>query len=613
MVVEVEKEFGIEGKSKRESKRCAHLGIIETSLSLSPEFDFWVDYETVLTREQRFAMLGRSKFYLSARSFVEEGWTIWDSRREWNRILSSIRTVADVFSSLKHSYSSLLPSHCRLHAKFRPKSYNRSGNSDSVNVVQYEDDGSKAYLKDIARSHSIRLDPVDAPKELFKYRKRIQRIISWAYANGLVPTMMTLTTFHRWDNLKELCNVLRKSWQSLLGSHWGRRWRKSVDLQGFICRQEETINDTEENNSGWHPHYHVILFVPRELVQTLSNSEVALREQWLKWIKKYYHEETGKEILYAYINTGDASSFIPSNTGPIIRTIDFAIHTVIQNAKNVQAVIDQSFAYVSVADFKSHVESNHPHLNMPNHYLNVTDTNKLWAVDEDNHLHQMSVGNAREILLNGVDEKISENKVNIDELKLFTDASNELGLDANLMIVEDFNPATTVDDFEVKVLSCAKGGKLIGVESDVDILKGAYYWITDGINQELVQVAGVIYSTDYYHVTLANNLANDYIVSHTYLQRTTFKNGVGNVDLKNVTWTPRSLFKGIEANIERELIFDTSHKNKNALVIEGEGFCTTDGYFTLKNSYGGFELTDAEEDEGYAFSTDEEIATLFEG
>ena len=324
-------------------------------------------------------------------------------------------------------------------------------------------------------------------------------------------------------------------------------------------------------------------------------------------------QETGKEILYAYINTGDASSFIPSNTGPIIKTIDFAIHTVIQNAKNVQAVIDQSFAYVSVADFKSHVESNHPHLNMPNHYLNVTDTNKLWAVDEDNHLHQMSVGNAREILLNGVDEKISENKVNIDELKLFTDASNELGLDANLMIVEDFNPATTVDDFEVKVLSCAKGGKLIGVESDVDILKGAYYWITDGINQELVQVAGVIYSTDYYHVTLANNLANDYIVSHTYLQRTTFKNGVGNVDLKNVTWTPRSLFKGIEANIERELIFDTSHKNKNALVIEGEGFCTTDGYFTLKNSYGGFELTDAEEDEGYAFSTDEEIATLFEG
>ncbi len=303
MVVEVEKEFGIEGKSKRESKRRAHLGIIETSLSLSPEFDFWdfwVDHETVLTREQRFAMLGRSKFYLSARSFVEEEWAIWDSRREWNRIWSPIKTVADVFSSLKHSYSSLLPSHCRLHAKDRPKFYDRSGNSDSVNVVQYEDDDSRAHLKDIARSHSIRLDPVDAPKELFKYRKRIQRIIAWAYANGLVPTMMTLTTFHRWDNLKELCNVLRKSWQSLMGSHWGRRWRKSVDLQGFICRQEETINDTEENNSGWHPHYHVILFVPRELVQTLSDSEVSLREQWLKWIKKYYHEETGKEIPDSY-------------------------------------------------------------------------------------------------------------------------------------------------------------------------------------------------------------------------------------------------------------------------------------------------------------------------
>ena len=291
-------------------------------------------------------------------------------------------------------------------------------------------------------------------------------------------------------------------------------------------------------------------------------------------------QETGKEILYAYINTGDTSSFIPSNTGPIIKTIDFAIHTVIQNAKNVQAVIDQSFAYTSAEKFKSHVESPHPHLNTPNHYLNVTDTNKFWAVDEDNHLHQITVDNAREILLSRVNEKIDDNKANIDELKLFADAKNELGLDANLMIVEDFNPVTTVDDFKVKVLSCAKGGRLIGVESDNQIMKGAYYWITDGVNQELVQIAGVSYSTDYYHVTLANDLANDFILTHTYLQRTTFTNA-DNVDLKNITWTPRNSFKGIEANVERELILDTSHRNKAALTIEGEGFCSTDGYFTL--------------------------------
>lgn len=296
--------------------------------------------------------------------------------------------------------------------------------------------------------------------------------------------------------------------------------------------------------------------------------------------------KTGKEVLYSYINTSDASGFIPANTGPIIKMVDFSVHTTIQNAKNVVAIIDQSFAYVALAKYTEHVNSEHPHPNTPNHYLDVSNTDKFWAVDKDNHLHQISVGNARQVLLGdaaklipSMGKIILDSQSKIDELDIFTQAKNELGLDANLMIVEDFNPASEVDNFCVKVLSCARGGKLIGVENDSGILKGAYYWIADGVNQEMVQVKGVGYSTDYYRVTLQNALTYDYNLAKVKLYRTTYS-AAGTVDKKTLSWTPES-FVGIEANIERELELRTINTNAAAFTIEGDGLLTEDGYFIL--------------------------------
>lgn len=297
-------------------------------------------------------------------------------------------------------------------------------------------------------------------------------------------------------------------------------------------------------------------------------------------------QATGKEILYSYRNSGDKSSFLPSATGPVTKDVKFGIHVIIQNAKNVQAIIDSSFAYVSMKDYTEHIDSEHPHPNTPNHYLDVYDTNKFWVADEDSDLHKMTLGNVRQVILGdaanlipSLGKTITENKLKIDELDIFTKAANELGLDANLMIVEDFNPATTVDNFSVKVLSCARGGRLIGVESDNGILKGATYWISDGVNSEIIRVADVAYSTDYYHVTIAQGLTYEYNLGAVKLYRTTYK--AGTVDTKKLSWSPDEIFTGISANIEREIPFDTSHKNSVAMQIEGEGVLTIDGYFTL--------------------------------
>ena len=157
------------------------------------------------------------------------------------------------------------------------------------------------------------------------------------------------------------------------------------------------------------------------------------------------------------------------------------------------------------------------------------------------------------------------------------------------MIVEDFNPATETDNFKVKVMSCARGGRLIGVASDEGIMKGAYYWIADGVNIEMVKIKGVTYSTDYYRVTLEEGLTYAYNLDAVYMYRTTYSE-VGTIDKKTLKWTPPKSFVGIEANIGRELIFDTSHANRDALIIEGDGLLTSDGFFSLTQDKGVLEL-----------------------
>ena len=318
------------------SKRRSHLGIgvskcvgsnlgnIDTVCRLGsdtiPYNDLW-------------KMQHRAKYMLSIRSIEDFPKLIkqLDKRKEWNRASREVKNLLDLFPSLKYSYSSQLPI-----------AYKKG----VVNVCYSVETGS-SYVSDIARSHSIKLDPIDSPKELKKYRLRIQRIIDWSYKVGLVPVMMTLTIFHRWDYLAPLCRALRLAWSSLFGNGQAGYERKlHIDLQGYIRRMEETLNDGGSKfdvgniplslgnvsgevgtcgcgsvaaarndlsnipqsdaicltNAGWHPHYHVILFIPRDKLQVLSDYEETLKEVWLNLVCKYYKQEVGKDVPKAYYN-----------------------------------------------------------------------------------------------------------------------------------------------------------------------------------------------------------------------------------------------------------------------------------------------------------------------
>ena len=249
-----------------------------------------------ITRKNPFALLRRSKEFLAMRSIDDLPPAIrdWlDQRYPWNKEQRSAKTLLDLFTALKHSYSSLLPI------------AHRSGNVDLVVSEQ-----GKARVPELARSHSIWLDPVDAPKELYKYRLRIQDCITWAYGSGYVPIMMTLTIFHRWHDLKPLLRVLKKSWSSMFsGAKWRRRAERA-GLDDYIRRLEVTINDLTDagergknrRNSGFHPHFHSIWFVPKDKLEVLSDMEEELRDAWLECVRKQFKKAFKKDIDESYLD-----------------------------------------------------------------------------------------------------------------------------------------------------------------------------------------------------------------------------------------------------------------------------------------------------------------------
>lgn len=308
----------------------------------------------------------------------------------------------------------------------------------------------------------------------------------------------------------------------------------------------------------------------------LSNAEVydafAAREHGLMAID----QTTGEEILYAYNNVGNEYDFIPNNTSSAFKNLILGYYVEIDDAENITAVIDLSVAFINTEDFNAHINSKHPHPNTPNHYGDVTSTSRLWATDEDNHLHKISVNNLKEVLRDDTAEVETETPLS-DEEKIFR-AKNELGLDANLLMVEDFEGGDDVtDNFKVRVTSSAENGSLLGLENINDLKTGAYYTISDGYNQEVVQIKSVRYNISGYHAVLFGRLNNAYDWNNTFLYRTT----TAGADKKTLTWLPSEGFGGIEANIARTLELETKLNKADDFDISEDGALTIDGYFTL--------------------------------
>ncbi len=298
---------------------------------------------------EKFLLQRNGKKALAMRTVLDVGVAngLNDRRREWNRSRSSETVLDKYFTSFKYSYSALLP----------------TAMNDGV-VSLMESSARSGRVADVARSHSIWLDAVDAPKELYKHRLRINRIVNWAYKMGLVPVMMTLTCFHRWHPLRELLKVMQRAWTEMFLGCSGKKRAQTINLRGWVRRLEVTINDGTDvtvtapastptstpastststinlvaarkfsvnpdnnksgtprarraqkiqicttirdndvvnvTNSGWHPHYHAILLVPWSSLPLLESLESEWQEVWINALRKQFIKFFGEDIDSSY-------------------------------------------------------------------------------------------------------------------------------------------------------------------------------------------------------------------------------------------------------------------------------------------------------------------------
>ena len=235
-----------------------------------------------------------------------------------------------------------------------------------------------------------------------------------------------------------------------------------------------------------------------------------------------------------------------------------------------------SIAYVDTEDFHDHINATHPHPNAPSHYANVTEADCIWVTDHDNHMHKLSVNNFKLQLYEETAAETDTEETSSEE-ELIARAKAELGLEANMLIVEDFKNPDTVDNFKIRVTSSAENGLLLGVETVDGLKTGTEYLISDGVNQELVKVISVLYNISGLHLRLSERLSYAYDWGSTYLFRTAYSGA----ERAALTWTPYGGFAGTSANITRTVTLLTSVDKADDFDIIGDGYLTEDGFFTL--------------------------------
>ena len=148
--------------------------------------------------------------------------------------------------------------------------------------------------------------------------------------------------------------------------------------------------------------------------------------------------------------------------------------------------------------------------------------------------------------------------------------------DCNSMIAEDFVNPDSIDMLQVKVVSCATGDDVITVESNMQFLIGSYYWITDGVSTESIQIKSVIKDGENHRIVLTKPLEKEYSIENTKIYRTTAwitsdgtvhaaGDAIGIMYKPTITW--RGTSEGGVADSNEQLL--TSQDNADNFSIKG--------------------------------------------
>ena len=304
----------------------------------------------------------------------------------------------------------------------------------------------------------------------------------------------------------------------------------------------------------------------------------------------------GKEVLYAYRNTGTDSEYIPAGGGSEVWHLIYEVITVIDQATNVTAVINGDVAYCTKMDMNEHKEAANPHpafLKIGDE-VETLDYLNCGVTQAGGKLNRISLDNARLQILGGdvttlpvMNSRIRQLERENANLALKLEAEGMMP-DCNMLLAENFKNPDSIDQFEVKVTSCAAGDDSVDVERNYGFIIGSWYWITDGVHAEYVQVKSVIKNGSVYRVILTKVLKETYDIPATKIYRTTAwitEQGTvyGSGDVLGTVYKPETVWRGTtaggtaESNEEMGLTQDKADNYE----IDGDIVFKVDGLISL--------------------------------
>ena len=330
-------------------------------------------------------------------------------------------------------------------------------------------------------------------------------------------------------------------------------------------------------------------------IETLLQNVNLVQGFFAREIGIYAIDPDEGEILYSVRNTGNDSEYVPAGGVGEDISIFYCVVTVIDQIETVTAVINENLTFISRVDFNEHKEDINPHPNLLQVGKEV-DSFAYLNCDFDGSnkkLNWISLDNARKAILGGeastipiMQSRINQLEIEQANIALQQEAENMMP-DCNMLLAENFVEPDTIDRLEVHVTSCAAGDDSIDVESNYGFVLGSWYWITDGVHAEYVQIKSVIRNGSINRIILTKALVETYAIAQTKIYRTTAwisQTGIvhGSGDVLGVTYKPKVIWSGTsEGSVSDVTIpLDTSLSNADNFIVDGVIF-TSDNLVSL--------------------------------
>lgn len=147
--------------------------------------------------------------------------------------------------------------------------------------VLHSPSSSSFFYSGLQTCANVWVCPICAAKISERRRHELQTAIARHEAMGGSVALLTLTHAHsRGDSLAGLLGAEQKALKHLFGSRAGRGVLRALGVRGHIRAWEVTHGRLRQVDNGWHPHFHILLFLASH--QPLEPFESQLFSVWLR-------------------------------------------------------------------------------------------------------------------------------------------------------------------------------------------------------------------------------------------------------------------------------------------------------------------------------------------